>query len=185
MCIWNIRAASRASSSRQRRLSRTNGSPGRCSRAPAIALLSRHRWVPTRFSHEPKATDLRRSNAIPCCTGHGRPRWERGRGLTPERGATRALHTRGCVTFCMTLWSEAEAAECFTCSLASTASWPSDAGTARRGTPAVEGRSGKGRPALGVHPLRVLLHQLPQLLVEQRPLPGARGAAGSLPLDRR
>ncbi len=50
---------------------------------------------------------------------------------------------------------------------------------------AVQGRSGKDRSALGLHPVRLLLDQLPQLLVEQRSLPGARGAAGGLPLDRR
>ena len=51
--------------------------------------------------------------------------------------------------------------------------------------PAVQRGSGKGRSALGMHPVRLLLHQLPELLVEQRALLGARGAAGGLPLDRR
>ena len=39
---------------------------------------------------------------------------------------------------------------------------------------AVEGGAGKGRPALGMHPVRLLLDQLSELLVEQRPLPRAR-----------
>jgi len=59
------------------------------------------------------------------------------------------------------------------------------AAAARCRAPAVQGGSGKGRSALGVHPVRLLLHRLSQLLVEQRAVPGARGAAGGLPLDRR
>ena len=50
---------------------------------------------------------------------------------------------------------------------------------------AIQGGSGKGRSALGVHSVRLLLDQLPELLVEQRSLPRAGGAAGGLPLDRR
>ena len=43
---------------------------------------------------------------------------------------------------------------------------------------------GADRPAGRVHPVCVLLDRLPELLVEQRPLPGPRGPAGGLPLDR-
>ena len=59
------------------------------------------------------------------------------------------------------------------------------AGAAGSRAPAVEGRPGKDRPALGLHPVRLLLDVLPELLVEQRPLPRARGAAGGLSLDHR
>ncbi len=51
--------------------------------------------------------------------------------------------------------------------------------------PAVQGRTGKDRPAIRVHTLRLLFHFLPQLLVEFRPLPGTRGAAGGISLDHR
>ena len=51
--------------------------------------------------------------------------------------------------------------------------------------PAEQGRPGEGGQALRLHSLRLLLHQLPQLLVEQRPLSRARGAARGLPLDCR
>ena len=53
------------------------------------------------------------------------------------------------------------------------------------GAPAVQGGPGADRPAGGLHPVRLLLHGLPELLVEQRALPGAGGAAGRLSLDRR
>ena len=59
------------------------------------------------------------------------------------------------------------------------------AATARRRAPADQGRSGKGRSAFGVHSVRLLFHQLPQLLVEQRSISRTRGAAGGLSLDRR
>ena len=41
------------------------------------------------------------------------------------------------------------------------------AGTRRARAPAVEARSGEDRPALGVHSLRLLFDELPELLVEQ------------------
>ncbi len=50
--------------------------------------------------------------------------------------------------------------------------------------PAVQGGPGKDRPARGVHPVRLLLDRLPELLVERRALPGPGGPAGRLPLDR-
>ncbi len=50
-----------------------------------------------------------------------------------------------------------------------------DAGTRRAGT---------RRPAIGLHSLCLLLHELSELLVEQRPLSGARCAARGVPLDR-
>ena len=43
----------------------------------------------------------------------------------------------------------------------------------------------KTRRALRVHPLRLLLDELPELLVEQRPLPRPRDPAAGLPLARR
>src|SRR5260221_2138908 len=52
------------------------------------------------------------------------------------------------------------------------------------GAAAVEGGSGKGGSPLGVHTVRLLLDELPQLLVEQRALLGAGRAVGRLPLDR-
>ncbi len=56
---------------------------------------------------------------------------------------------------------------------------------ARRGrTPPVAVRPGKDRPAFGLHPLRLLLDLLPELLVEFGPLPGSGGAARRLSLDR-
>ena len=54
-----------------------------------------------------------------------------------------------------------------------------------RERPAVEGRPGKDRSSLGLHPVRLLFHGLSQLLVEQRPLSRARGAARGLSLDHR
>ena len=60
-----------------------------------------------------------------------------------------------------------------------------DAAAAGRRAAAVEGGPGEGRPAVRLHPVRLLLDQLPELLVEQRPLPRAGRAAGGLPLDRR
>ena len=59
------------------------------------------------------------------------------------------------------------------------------AGAAGSRAPAVEGRPGKDRPALGLHPVRLLFDLLPELLVEQRSIPRARGAAGGLSLDHR
>ena len=44
---------------------------------------------------------------------------------------------------------------------------------------------GTDRPAVGLHTLRLLLEQLPELLVEQRALPRTRGPARQLPLDHR
>ena len=48
-----------------------------------------------------------------------------------------------------------------------------------------QGGAGEDRPAIRLHPVRLLLDLLPELLVELRPLPRARGAAGGLPLDHR
>ena len=59
------------------------------------------------------------------------------------------------------------------------------AGAAGRRAPAVEGRPGKDRPALGLHPVRLLFDLLPELLVELGPLPRARCAARGLSLDHR
>ncbi len=59
------------------------------------------------------------------------------------------------------------------------------AAAARWRAPAVEGGSGKGRSAVGMHSVCLLFHRLPQLLVEQRSVSRARRAAGGLPLDRR
>ncbi len=42
------------------------------------------------------------------------------------------------------------------------------AGSAGSGTAAIQGRPGKDRPALGLHPVRLLFDLLPELLVEQR-----------------
>ena len=39
--------------------------------------------------------------------------------------------------------------------------------------------------AVGVHPVLLLLHRVPELLVERRPLSGAGGAAAGVSLDRR
>ena len=50
---------------------------------------------------------------------------------------------------------------------------------------AVQGGPGEDRPAVGLHPVRLLLDRLSELLVELRALPRARGAAGRLSLDRR
>ena len=54
-----------------------------------------------------------------------------------------------------------------------------------RERPAIAGRSGKDRSSLGVHPVRLLLDVVSELLVEQRPLSRARGAARGLSLDHR
>ena len=51
--------------------------------------------------------------------------------------------------------------------------------------PAKQGRPGKTGWLIRLHPVRLLLDQLPQLLVEQRALPGPCGAAASLPLAGR
>ena len=51
--------------------------------------------------------------------------------------------------------------------------------------PAVEGRPGKDRPPVGLHPVRLLLDELPVVLVEQRPFPRPCGAARCVPLDHR
>ncbi len=56
---------------------------------------------------------------------------------------------------------------------------------ARPGAPAKQGRPGTHRRAFRLHPLCLLLDQLPELLVEQRPLPGARRVARRLPLAGR
>ena len=48
-----------------------------------------------------------------------------------------------------------------------------------------QGGPGEDRPPVGLHPVRLLLDRLPELLVEQRPLPRPRRAARRLPLDRR
>ena len=46
------------------------------------------------------------------------------------------------------------------------------------------GRSRQAGRAVGMHPVRLLLDQLPKLLVEQRPLPRAGGAPAGLSLAR-
>ena len=56
---------------------------------------------------------------------------------------------------------------------------------AGRRAAAIEGRPGEGRPAVGLHPVRLLLDQLPELLVEQRALPRTGGLARGLSVDRR
>ena len=43
----------------------------------------------------------------------------------------------------------------------------------------------QARRAVGVHPVLLLLHRLPELLVERRPLSRPGGAAAGLSLDRR
>ena len=48
--------------------------------------------------------------------------------------------------------------------------------------PAVQGRPGAHRRAVRVHPVRLLLDELPELLVEQRPLSRAGCTARGLPL---
>ena len=50
---------------------------------------------------------------------------------------------------------------------------------------AVQGGAGEDRPPGRLHPVRLLLDGLSELLVEQRPLPRAGGAARGLPLDHR
>ena len=53
------------------------------------------------------------------------------------------------------------------------------------GVEAVDRGPQEARRALRVHPVRLLLDLLPELLVERRPLPRAGGAAARLPLDHR
>ena len=50
---------------------------------------------------------------------------------------------------------------------------------------AVQGGAGEDRPPGRLHPVRLLLDRLSELLVEQRALPRTRGAARGLPLDHR
>ena len=50
---------------------------------------------------------------------------------------------------------------------------------------AVQGGARQARRAVGVHPVLLLHHRLPQLLVERRPLSRPRRAAAGLSLDRR
>src|SRR4030095_9006924 len=59
-----------------------------------------------------------------------------------------------------------------------------DAG-ARARAAAIAGGAGQARRALGMHPLLLLHHQLPQLLVERRALSRAGDPAAGLSLDRR
>ncbi len=56
---------------------------------------------------------------------------------------------------------------------------------AREGMEAEPRRPAEARRALRVHPVRLLHHLLPELLVEFGPLPWSRGAAAGKPLDRR
>ncbi len=49
---------------------------------------------------------------------------------------------------------------------------------------AIERGAGKGRSPLRMHTVRVLLDQLPELLVEQRSVPRSGGAPGVIPMDR-
>ena len=49
----------------------------------------------------------------------------------------------------------------------------------------VQGRPGKDRPAVGLHPLRLLFHLLPQLLVEFGQVPRTGCTAGCVSLDHR
>ncbi len=58
-------------------------------------------------------------------------------------------------------------------------------GAARQRAAAIEGGAGEDRSAGRVHPVRLLLDRLPELLVEQRPLLRSRGAAGRVSLDHR
>ena len=48
----------------------------------------------------------------------------------------------------------------------------------------IEGRPREARRALRVHPVRLLLDLVPELLVERRALSRSRGAAAGRPLDR-
>lgn len=50
----------------------------------------------------------------------------------------------------------------------------------RQGVLPVEGEPREAGRAVRVHPVRVLLHLVPLLLVEPRQVPGPRGAAGLL-----
>jgi ferredoxin len=59
------------------------------------------------------------------------------------------------------------------------------AGAAGQGAPAVQGRPRKARRSVRVHPVRLLLDQLPELLVERRTLPRPGRAAAGLSLARR
>ena len=54
-----------------------------------------------------------------------------------------------------------------------------------RERPQSPGERAQARRALGMHPLLLLLHRLPQLLVERRPLSGPGHPAPGLSLDRR
>ena len=56
---------------------------------------------------------------------------------------------------------------------------------AAEGMEAEPRRSAEARRALRVHPLRLLLDLVPELLVEQRALPRSRGAAAGEPLGQR
>ncbi len=56
---------------------------------------------------------------------------------------------------------------------------------ARWRTPAVGGRTQTDRRPVRMHPVRLLQHVMPQLLVEQRPLSGPRRLVASLPLAHR
>ena len=53
-----------------------------------------------------------------------------------------------------------------------------------RRTAAVEGGSGESGSAVRLHSVRLLLDQLSELLVEQRPVLGSGRPAGRLPVDR-
>ena len=59
------------------------------------------------------------------------------------------------------------------------------AAAARRRTPAKPRGTRQAGRAVGVHPVLLLLHELPQLLVERRPLPGSGHPAAGVSLDRR
>ena len=59
------------------------------------------------------------------------------------------------------------------------------AGAAGPRAPAVEGRPRQARRPVRMHPVRLLLDQLPELLVERRPLPRPGRPAAGLSLDRR
>jgi hypothetical protein len=58
-------------------------------------------------------------------------------------------------------------------------------GHAAEGVEAEPRRAGKARRAVRVHPVRVLLDLVPELLVEQRALSRPGGAAAGLSLDQR
>ena len=56
---------------------------------------------------------------------------------------------------------------------------------AGRRAAAEQGGAREARRAVGVHPVLLLLHGVPELLVERRPLSGPGGAAAGVSLDRR